>query len=82
MFEIEKGIEMPNKKSIYPFMTMEKGDSFFVPLDGDDRQTIRNRLGAAATYAASRKSVKFSIRFNKEREGYRCWRIELDAPEI
>lgn len=42
MYQIEKGVEIPDNtfgkgRTLYPFQSMEVGDSFFVPFhDGED----------------------------------------------
>lgn len=74
-FEIDKGVPHPSggrgfRKRKYPFLDMNKGESFAIPPDVD-----HNTVRAAASYWGIRHpGTKFSI--CKTDEGYRCWRIE------
>jgi hypothetical protein len=73
-YNIDKNIPHPNFNRVkYPFKDMEVGDSFFVPLDGVDALTIKNRLNCAVRD----NSLKLSFKFAQKREnnGYRVWRI-------
>ena len=78
MYQIEKGIEVPPKKSfarstIYPFATMEVGDSFFVPqVDGKPKSS--GSLWSSARKATVKLDFKFAIR--SVDGGFRCWRVE------
>lgn len=70
MFEIEKGIEIPQPKGNrkYPWKEMKVGDSFF--LKGGGHSTIY----PAASYAGTRNNKKFVVRAVEG--GIRVWRIE------
>ncbi|QLB38269.1 hypothetical protein phiGT1_57 [Sulfitobacter phage phiGT1] len=77
MFKIEKNIPMKALTSKYPFSEMVSGDSFFVPLDSDDKNEIiaqRNRLASGANFAFGPKQA--SIRKCNENGvvGFRVWR--------
>lgn len=58
----------PGRKSKYPFMDMDVGDSFLVS------GTCGKNLRAAATFTSSKYGLKFTVR--KVPGGHRCWRIE------
>lgn len=77
MFKIEKNIPMKALTPKYPFSEMVSGDSFFVPLDSDDKNEIiaqRNRLASGAHFALGPKQA--SIRKYNENGvlGFRVWR--------
>ena len=78
MYQIEKGIEVPAKKTfarptIYPFATMEVGDSFFVPqIDGKPKSS--GTIWSSARKATDKFGFKFAVR--SEVGGFRCWRVE------
>jgi len=63
-FKIEKGIEIPDGWSKYPFSKMEVGDSFFV----------KTKSGKSAYMYSKRHGMRFTVR--KEGDGFRIWRIE------
>jgi hypothetical protein len=76
MIQIEKNIPIPNqgkgKRSVkYPFMQMEKGDSFFIECEYNKKND--NKL-ASSVYAMSKK---LGVQFTKQKVegGYRIWRI-------
>jgi hypothetical protein len=76
VFKLETNVPMPelprNGRTIYPFRQMNVGDSFFAPIDDDDRLS-RDRLASAASYAGSRNNMKFARR--RVDGGYRIWRL-------
>lgn len=76
-FMVDKGIPVPAKAagrpSVYPFATMEIGDSFFVP--GDSRKLV-NSLARTAHYHAQKSGKKFATRMADG--GARVWRIAGD----
>ena len=76
MFKIEKGIEIPEKKSgrkrKYPFVEMQVGESFFVPIvEGKSLQELQAMVGACANAAIGKGKVTVRI----DGDGVRCWRI-------
>lgn len=79
MYQIEKGIEVPAKKilagrnSVYPFATMEVGDSFFVP-QVDGKPKTDGSIRSAARQVAKKLGFKFTVR--RVDGGFRCWRVE------
>ena len=78
MYQIEKGIEVPAKKIferklVYPFATMEVGDSFFVP-QVDGKPKTDGSIRSSARQAAKKFDFKFAIR--SVDGGFRCWRVE------
>ena len=75
MYKIEKGVPFikGKKKTEYPWIKMEAGDSFFVPLGDKNRTEVRTRIQSAAAWAGARNKMKFSIR--NENDGFRVWRI-------
>ena len=74
MFEIEKGVEIPKNSALalYPFKTMDVGDSFFVPCDADQREKVQRTISQCAR---RRQPLKFVTR--QLADGVRCWRIAL-----
>ena len=70
MYEIEKGIEVPNYERYrkYPFEGMEIGDSFLVPHE------MKNRVQASASSYGRRKNKRFLTRTVES--GVRVWRVE------
>ena len=75
-YKIEKNIPVPKLKqkgqSIYPFVEMAVGDSFFV---GD--KSIE-RIRSAASWAGKRHNMKFTVTKNQANGivGARVWRIK------
>jgi hypothetical protein len=72
MIEIEKGIPIPPQRpwgheTIYPWRTMEIGDSFFI--SGKPMK----QAGSLAAKAAARTGQKFTLRTVDG--GVRVWRI-------
>lgn len=59
---------------IYPFHTLEVGDSFALNLPLDDPH-FTTRLTAAARKHTSRHGSKFSVRTMNYANEVRCWRI-------
>jgi len=86
MYEIEKGIELPDlggKHRMYPFEKMEVWDSFFVSLDGHKSTTLEKLLvnlrGCIRSAREGRrypKDWKFTLRTDRENNGIRCWRVK------
>jgi hypothetical protein len=79
MFEIETGVEIapkntPERKTKYPFASMQKGDSFVCHLDGEEWRVVENRVRSAAANWGSRRGVKFVTR--KVPQGIRVWRVK------
>lgn len=73
MITVEKDVKMPPATgSKYPFTEMEIGDSFFLPDNGDDTNTMPRLRGAASAHAK-----KFGKRFATRavEGGIRCWRL-------
>lgn len=72
MIKIEKNIPLPKdrvrgRKSQFPFIDMEVGDSF--KYQGDPKI-----LAAAISYF-QRKNTKMKFAYRQEFGGYRAWRI-------
>ena len=78
MYEIEKGIEIPQKpssgKSKYTLLKLEMGESFIVPLNNDAVAKVQSRLASAAAAAAKNTSKRFTVRVVND--GIRVWRTE------
>ena len=78
MYQIEKEIEVPANKhfarpAIYPFATMEVGDSFFVPqIDGKPKSN--GSIWSSAHKATNKFGFKFAVR--TVAGGFRCWRVK------
>jgi len=88
MFTIEKGVPHPaghwaGNRTLYPFLQMEVGDSFAVPLSGERAKAGRGstdktaaKLRASASSHSMRyPGVKFSVRTISAENIVRCWRI-------
>lgn len=76
MFKVEKNIpvaEVKYTEEIYPFSSLEIGDSFFVPYDGNDPNYIRRKVFSASCQAGKRHGKKYTGR--KLEHGIRVWRI-------
>lgn len=73
MITIDKNVPLarnhPGRRAKYPFGDMSLGDSFLYPPG-----TERNAANSAASSAAKRLSMKFTVRMTDE--GLRCWRVE------
>ena len=86
MFEVEKNVPIPRqqrRKKFYPFEEMEIGDSFFVPVEGNDKKAYaikRQSVLASVRYARHIKMFgehrKFVTRSDLENGGIRCWRLK------
>ena len=77
-FKIEKGIPAPLSAEMairrrYPLAEMQSGDSFLVPLNGESREVVRQRLTQACAYANRKWGFKLCTR--KTDDGIRVWRI-------
>lgn len=73
MYEIEKGIPIPPQNKgvrIYPFDTMEIGDSFLVP-DGGGNKAV----SALQQYRKKDTTRRFTVRAQPDGT-MRIWRIE------
>lgn len=71
-FKIEKGIPMPATNSVYPFASMEVGDSFAVPI-----AQHKHLVSASQNYRRRHgKEVVFSIRRVDDETQVRIWRME------
>ena len=74
-FEIEKDIAIPPRGfHKYPFDEMEPGDSFFIPLNGEDSIRLRCKIKSASKNYGKKYSKKFTVRYMKQQGGIRCWR--------
>ena len=74
MFTIDKQVALPSGKSKYPFASMDKEDSFFIP--SDERGT--KRVVVAVRQAAKRYAQGTGLRFLTRvvDNGVRVWRVE------
>ena len=75
MFEIEKGIPIPNftpRRNKYPWRHMEVGDSFFVPTknEAESHRIQVSLLGSV------RRLKPLRFRAVLADSGVRCWRVE------
>lgn len=76
-FKIEKSVPVPaslaGRRAKYPWRDMDVGDSFFVPLNGEQRLTdLRSQVSRAA-YSAFGKGGSAT---RQEGNGVRVWRIK------
>jgi hypothetical protein len=77
---VDKGIPVPDHSNagghgqrVYPFTSMDVGDSFFVPYLGG-RPDVLKSLRSLAPYYRNKQGVRFTVR--KVDGGVRVWRIE------
>jgi hypothetical protein len=66
MYEVEKGIKMPEENPKYPFRLMEIGDSFEFPSE----ELPKVRWACNAFRRKSQPCMKFVFKVN------RCWRVK------
>jgi len=76
MFAIEKGIPVPASRQFgtatkYPFRSMDVGDSFAVPVNGDKKTQVR--VAVSARIAGKRVNKQFVTR--RSGEVVRVWRV-------
>ena len=81
MYEIEKDIPIIRRRwkreKKYPFLEMEVGDSFFVPLNKKEIKKKRNAIMSAAHHYRNRKFVSRIISSEKDIIiGLRFWRVK------
>lgn len=81
MLGIEKGIEVPSPRNgryrphtRYPFVEMEVGESFFVPLEKELPVWLRSHVQNAAYRYGKKMNRIFVVRAIDG--GFRCWRAE------
>ena len=80
MFNIEKGVPLPQRtgagrRTIYPFDTMQSGDSFLVPSDLDtDEDKQLARVARSCVLANRRHGVQGRFIARAEKTGIRVWR--------
>ena len=76
-FEIEKDIAIPTRDAWkYPFNEMEIGDSFFIPLNGQDSIRLHHKIKSAARHYCKSNMKSFAVRYMKQQGGIRCWRSD------
>lgn len=75
---MEKDIPIPEsangRKNLYPFSSMDVGDSFAVPFEAVEKSKIRSRVTASCTSYAKAAGVKFSTRVIGNL--LRVWRVK------
>jgi hypothetical protein len=81
MYEIEKNIPIIGcrwkRERKYPFLEMEVGDSFFVPLKEKEIKRKRNAIMSAAHHYRNRKFLSRIISSEKDAIiGLRFWRVK------
>ena len=89
--KIDKGVPLPpshhalSGTSVYPFLQMEVGDSFAMPVpDGHDIDSWQSKLsGAARNFQRTvyGRGKQFATRRNAEGTEVRVWRI-ADKPSL
>lgn len=74
-FKIEKGVPMPPRRSnnIYPWQSMEIGDSLMIPGEGAASQKNAKLVAMAAYSYGKRTGKKFS--FRPVEGGHSIWRV-------
>lgn len=80
--KIDRGVPAPppanGRPRIYPFPSMEVGDSFAVPLLGVIRKhedLAVDRVRNAAVFYSRNHGGKFTVRIDRENGVVRCWRV-------
>jgi hypothetical protein len=86
MYKIKKNVSIPSKKdgttkTIYPFKSMEIGDSFFIPKKNRNLNSIRSSIQSNFNrYNKSNESNQIKILTRAVQEngvlGLRVWRIQ------
>lgn len=79
-FEVQDGVPIPRAGSSrkytskYPLRTMAPGESFFIPVEGENFVRVQRTVASAA----SRQGVKIVTRRVKEGDavGIRVWRAD------
>jgi len=82
-FKVVHGIEIPkrasgqNGDSMYPWVEMKKGSSFFVSRGTRNLTTLQSTIIGAARHQKAVKGLKITTRRTKigKSEGIRVWRI-------
>ena len=75
MIKIEKGVPIPKShRGIYPFKSMDVGDSFFVKDLKDPKRTRATILSAAWYF--KKKHKKYNFYTKAYVTGVRRWRVE------
>ncbi len=77
-YKIEKNVPSPSvyNKNIYPFKTMEVGDSFFIK-----NREERDKVRVAAQGYRVRADPKFKVTIREVEGGFRLWRVEFQEKE-
>lgn len=77
MFKIEKNIPAPVTEKIeYPFLEMEKGDSFLVPFDRRADLVHAHVRDKANKFIHDHGGLPWKFAFRREADGIRCWRVQ------
>ena len=81
MYKIEKNVKVSKinkrgRRAIYPWEQMEVGDSFFVPVEGDNEQFAKKSRSITATASARFNSGKGRYITRTLKDGIRVWRVE------
>lgn len=82
--KIEKGVPIPavaQGRSKYPFEALEIGDSFLVPVVGEEAQKkMRANLLSSARRITGRTGAQFIVLVRNDEKGVRVWRtVDKDA---
>lgn len=79
-FQIEKNVPLPDgtsARATYPFASMKRGDSFFVPAKArEELSKMRNRISAAVAQWSRRHGRKITFTVRSVDGGVRVWRIK------
>lgn len=71
----KKGKRGGVKRSIYPFVQMGIGDSFFLQKNGKPLKNVQINMANSIKYFKKKyPEWKFATRIDKENEGLRVWR--------
>jgi hypothetical protein len=78
MYKVES-VELPQakgKKSIYPFKTLEVGESFFIFCESEQMTKTQRKMSALCVMSGKRHGKKFVTR--RVDNGVRIFRIEKE----
>lgn len=71
-FRIDRDVPVPAVR-LYPFRSMQPGDSFAVPVMGETARDVQKRVTNSACAYGKRHGCKFTVRITGDT--VRCWRV-------
>ena len=77
MIKIEKNIPMPSRKTNYPVLEMEKGDSFFIECENSlEYNILRSRIHGRIINRVKNKGLNRIYAIRRVDGGLRVWRLD------